>query len=92
MRLSACGTVIYESQRPNFSQYSCYLLDFKAILCFNWSLHCTVVFAQKDTSPFDATFIFNLRRLMEPGLNLDTLRLKCMQLRVSARTKDSPGA
>ena len=50
---SACGTVISESQRPNFSLYCYHLLHFKAILCFNWSLHCTVIFAQKDTSPAD---------------------------------------
>ena len=105
--MSACGTVISESQRPNFSLYCYYLLkewsrpsvsnvtsadvrlatpvardqfcdvigsrhefhlklrtdwapklfnetnetdplNLKAILCFNWSLHCTVVFASKD--------------------------------------------
>ena len=49
--LSAHCTVISESQRPNFSLYSYYLLDCKAFLCFNWSLHCTVFFAPKDTSP-----------------------------------------
>ena len=37
---SACGTVISESQRPNFSHLGCYFLNFKVILCFNWSLHC----------------------------------------------------
>ena len=44
---SACGTVISESQQPNFSLYCYYLLNFKAILCFNWSLHCTVLFLPK---------------------------------------------
>ena len=48
---SARGTVISESQPPNLSLYCYPFLNFKAILCFNWSLHCTIVFAQKDTSP-----------------------------------------
>ena len=51
--MSACGNVFSESQRQSFSHLGCYLLDFKAILCFNWSLHCTVVFGQKATSPAD---------------------------------------
>ena len=45
--LSAHCTVISESQRPNFGRQSYFLLNFKAILSFNWSLHCTVVFAPK---------------------------------------------
>ena len=45
--MSAHCRVISESQRPNFGRQSYFLLNFKAILCFNWSLHCTVVFAQK---------------------------------------------
>ena len=44
---SACGTVISESQRLNFRLYCYYFLNFKAILCFDWSLHCTVFFCPK---------------------------------------------
>ena len=51
--LSAYCTVISESQRPNFGRQCYILLNFKAILRFNWSLHCTVVFGQKATSPAD---------------------------------------
>ena len=50
---TACGTVMSETQQPNFSLYCYYLFNFKAILCFKWSLHCTVIFAPKDTSPAD---------------------------------------
>ena len=39
--------VISECQRPNFGRQWYFLLNFKAILCFHWSLHCTVVFAPK---------------------------------------------
>ena len=50
---SASGTVISEYQQPNLSWYCYYLLNFKAILCFNWSLHCTVGFPQNATFPAD---------------------------------------
>ena len=51
--LSAHCTVIYESKRPNFGRRCYFLLKCKAILCFNWSLHCTVFFAQRASSPAD---------------------------------------
>ena len=49
----ACGTVISESQRPNFGRQCYFLLNFTSILCVNWSLHCTVLFTKKATSPAD---------------------------------------
>ena len=38
---------------PHFKHYCCYLLNIKAVLCLNWSLHCIVDFAQNASSPAD---------------------------------------
>ena len=46
-RLSAFGTLISVGQRHNLSQQCFYLLNFKAILCFNSLLYCTVQVRQR---------------------------------------------